>query len=70
LLSLIEPEGGKAVGIECAATPFPARSSFGRGPLAFRRAPRHFARHANRDLHYRLDYLLLTPVGGAVFFIS
>ncbi len=30
--------------------------------------PRHFARHENRCEHYRLDYLLLTPVGGAVFF--
>jgi hypothetical protein len=42
-----------------------------RAPLAFAAPPRQIARHENRrgNLHYRLDYLLLTPVGGVVFFI-
>jgi hypothetical protein len=38
--------------------------------LAFRRVRRQIARHGNRRRDYRLDYLLLTPVGGAVFFTS
>jgi len=37
-------------------------------PLAFPRIRRHLARHENRRDHYSPDYLLLTPVGGAVFF--
>jgi len=43
-----------------------------RHPLAFARVDRQIARHENRqrNLHYLLDYLLLTPFGGAVFFIS
>jgi hypothetical protein len=40
-------------------------------PLAFGNVRRQIARHENRhgELHYLLDYLLLTLVGGAVFFI-
>jgi hypothetical protein len=38
------------------------------GPLAFRARHRQIAGHENRDLHYLHDYLLLTPVGGAVSF--
>ena len=39
-------------------------------PLAFSRVRRQIAPHEDRRRDYRLDYLLLTPVGGAVFFIS
>jgi hypothetical protein len=39
-----------------------------RRPLAFGCVHRQIARHENRDLHYPPDYLLLTPVGGAVSF--
>jgi hypothetical protein len=38
------------------------------GPLAFPAPGRQIAAHENRDLHYLHDYLLLTPVGGAVSF--
>jgi hypothetical protein len=40
-------------------------------PLAFAGVHRQIARYEDRrpDRHYLPDYLLLTPVGGAVFFI-
>jgi hypothetical protein len=49
---------------------FPGCSSFAIAGLAFRSVRGQIARHENRpgDLDYRRDYLLLTPVGGAVFF--
>jgi hypothetical protein len=41
------------------------------GPLAFIAVHRQIAHHESRsrDLDYLLDYLLLTRIGGAVFFI-
>jgi len=47
---------------------FAAHSSSRSGPLAFGPVHRQIARHETRDRHYLLDYLLLTPVGGAVSF--
>jgi hypothetical protein len=49
---------------------FPRRSSCHCRPLAFGGVHRQIARHENRfgERDYLLDYLLLTPVGGAVSF--
>src|SRR5690348_10061580 len=60
--------GGKVLGRTCALAPVSAPFIFLSPAPCFPGRPRQIARHENRERDYLLDYLLLTPVGGAVSF--